>query len=88
LAEVYAGLPPYPGIAAEQFLVDLNFLPSSRSAGRRAGEWRYLYARRGFKLPNYDTLIAATAEEHDATLVTGNRRHYPMPEVSLLPLPR
>ena len=88
LAEVYAGLPPYPGIRAEDFLSNLIFLQSSRRAAIRAGEWRYLYARRGLNLPNYDVLIAATALERDATLVTGNVRHYPMPELSLLTLPR
>jgi predicted nucleic acid-binding protein len=39
-------------------------------------------------LPLTDALIAATAVEHNATVVTGNVRDYPMPEVSILPLPR
>jgi predicted nucleic acid-binding protein len=35
-----------------------------------------------------DSLIAATAIDHAAVLVTGNAKDFPMPEVMLLPLPR
>ena len=34
-----------------------------------------------------DMLIAATALEHSLTLVTENRKDFPMPELSLYPLP-
>jgi predicted nucleic acid-binding protein len=32
-------------------------------------------------------LIAATALEHGLTLITHNRKHFPMPELSFHPLP-
>jgi predicted nucleic acid-binding protein len=35
-----------------------------------------------------DMLIAATAVAHGATVVTANIRDFPVPEVSLLQLPR
>jgi len=44
--------------------------------------------RRGVTLPITDTLIAATALVHGATVVTGNFDQYPMSEVAILPLPR
>jgi tRNA(fMet)-specific endonuclease VapC len=31
---------------------------------------------RGMRIPDLDLLIAATAIEHDLTLLTGNRRHF------------
>ena len=34
-----------------------------------------------------DMLIAATALEHGLTLITHNKKHFPMPELSLYPFP-
>jgi predicted nucleic acid-binding protein len=88
LAEVYTGLPPAARDAAEQFLATLDFLPSVPEIGRQAGLWKYQFARQGTTVALTDALIAATALHWGATVVTGNPRHYPMAEVSLLPLPR
>jgi predicted nucleic acid-binding protein len=40
------------------------------------------------QLSTTDCLIAAIAVEHQAQLVTGNRRDFPMPEITVVPLPR
>ena len=88
IAEVYTGLTPQERGRAEAFLSALEFLPTSADAARQAGEWRYDFARRGTALATTDCLIAAVALEHQATLVTGNVRHFPMPDLSTLPLPR
>lgn len=88
IAEVYAGLHPPDRERAEKLLNGCFFLSSTFGSARQAGEWRYAYARRGVNLSTTDTLIAATATAHQAALVTGNRDHYPMPEVPLLPLAR
>jgi predicted nucleic acid-binding protein len=34
-----------------------------------------------------DVTIAAVALERDLPLITGNRKHYPMPELQLFALP-
>ncbi len=88
LAEVYAGLTPGDEGHATAFLTTLEFLPGSVTSAEQAGRWRYQFARQGRTLPTTDALIAATAVEHGATVVTANARDYPMPEVSILPLPR
>ena len=88
LAEVYAGLTQRDEERASKFLQTLDFLPGTSESAERAGRWRYQFARRGRVLPTTDALIAATAVEHNVTIVTGNVRDYLMPEVSLLPLPR
>ena len=88
LAEVRAGLSPREWVTAETLLTSLHFLPASAHAGAQAGDWRYAYARRGVTLSTTDCLIAATAAEHGATIVTGNIRDFPMPEVATVVLPR
>ena len=88
LAEVYAGLHPRHEAIASDFLPSLRFLSGSPEAAEQAGRWRYAYNQQGRALPLTDALIAATAMANNATVVTGNVRDYPMPEVSLLQLPR
>ena len=43
----------------------------------RFGEQKALLSKRGESVEDADTLIAATALAYDATLVTGNSRHFP-----------
>lgn len=88
VGEVYSGLRPQHRAPGEQLMSSLTFLSTSRGAARQAGDWRYAFARRGLALSLTDALIAATALEHGATVVTGNVRDYPMPDLLLLPLPR
>ncbi len=86
-AEVWSGLHPQERPQGEQFLASLVYLPTSQAAARQAGQWRYAYARQGTTLSVPDTLIAAVAKEHRASVVTANVRHYPM-DISIVALPR
>ena len=88
IAEVHAGLRPQHREAAEKLLSACTFLPTSVAIARQAGTWRYDFARRGIQLATTDTLVAATAHGHGATIVTGNIKDDPMQEISLLPLER
>jgi predicted nucleic acid-binding protein len=88
IAEVYAGLDPRDRPRAQQFLDACSYLATSPAIARQAGEWRYQYRRHGIAISLTDALIAATAHAHQARLVTGNIRHYPMPGLSLVSLPR
>ena len=88
IAEVYAGLRPRHRDAAEKLLAACTFLPTSPAVARQAGRWRYDWARRGVTLSTTDTLVAATAHAYGATIVTGNTKDYPMPEITLLALER
>ena len=88
LAETYSGLGDRQMPRAEGLLAAAEYLPASDSIARQAGAWRYFYARRGIQLSTTDVLVASTALAYDATVVTRNTRDYPMPEVSVLPLPR
>jgi predicted nucleic acid-binding protein len=86
--EVWAGLYPSERAVGEQLLTSMVYLETSRKAARLAGEWRFAYARQGVQISSTDALIASTANEHGAGIVTANLRHFPMPELTLVPLPR
>ena len=88
LSEVYAGLDASEYELAERLLSRLEYLDISPRAARRSGEWRYQYRRQGVQLATADCLIAATAYEHQAQLVTDNTRHFPMLEVTVLAITR
>lgn len=60
----------------EQFLAAVEVLPFDAAVGRRAAELRHALERRGEGIGPLDTLIAATALSHNATLVTRNLREF------------
>jgi predicted nucleic acid-binding protein len=88
VAEVFAGVRPETRPGVNTLLSTLTYLPTSLEAARQAGEWRYTYARDGHPLATTDTLIAATAQRHNAYVITGNVGDYPMSDVSIIALPR
>jgi len=60
----------------EQFLATVEVLPFDLAVGRRAAELRQALEPRGEGIGPMDTLIAATALAHNATLVTRNLREF------------
>ena len=66
---------------------ELELLPIEPGTAKRAGELRYDAARRGLTLSVADMLIAATALAHGAGLATGSVKHYPVPNLLVIPLP-
>jgi predicted nucleic acid-binding protein len=81
VAEVATGMRPLERPATLGFLGSLAFLDAGFDAACEAGTWRSEHRARGVTLSTQDCLIAATARRHDATLVTGNLKHYPQPEL-------
>lgn len=88
MAEMHSGFSPSQRQQGDALLGAMRFLASSPEIGRQAGEWRYDFARQGVQLATTDCVIAATAYLHQATLITGNAKHLPMPELSRLTLRR
>ena len=86
-AEVYAGMRRHEAQATDEFLDALEYYETTRAVARRAGHLKAAWARKGQTLALPDVLIAAVALEHGLALATGNRKHFPMPELKLLPLP-
>lgn len=87
IAEVESGLSIPQSLAVNPIIERLYVLECDVSAARQAGRWRYAYARAGIALSLPDSMIAATAYTHGATILTRNVRHYPMPELTIMRVP-
>lgn len=83
VAEVYAGAFPREFAQIEGFFSLCQRLTldqdTARLAGRYANEYRKAF--QGISLEDY--LLAATAYRQGCPLWTGNRKHYPMPDIDL-----
>lgn len=84
IAELYSGLGQDELAAAGDLTDNMEYYEVSREAAKEAGRYRYEFARRGTTLSTADTLIAATAIDLGATLITANTRDFPMEEIELL----
>ena len=87
VAETYSGLTEDDWPAADRVFAAFEYWDVDAETAKRAGRYRYVYARRGQPLPVTDTLMASLAIANDATLVTGNIKDFPMPELRLEKLP-
>ena len=85
VAEVYSGMRPHEAARTDELVLSLDWYDITRAISRHAGRLRFEWARQGITLSLADTLLAATALEHGLTLITGNRKHFPMPELSVHP---
>jgi predicted nucleic acid-binding protein len=86
IAEVYAGMQPGEEASTEAFLSSLECYPINGAIARRAGALKSVWARKGRTLSLADMMIAATALEHSLTLMTDNRKDFPLPELTFHPL--
>jgi predicted nucleic acid-binding protein len=87
VAEVHAEMRPEEEQPTEAFLAALECYDITPTAGRLAGSLKNRWARKGKTLALADTLVAAVALERRCTLMTDNRKDFPMPELSHFQLP-
>ena len=87
VTEVYAGMRPHEAKVTEAFLRSLKFYEVTWEIARRAGELKNKWAKNGKTIALPDITISAVAIAHDLTLVTDNRKDFPMPELQLYQLP-
>jgi predicted nucleic acid-binding protein len=95
VAEIYSGMRESEEQRTDELIASLIVLPVTVEIAVKAGEFRRAYRQFDTKkvrspgpveskkiaLELDDCLIAATAVCEGLELVTGNTRHYPMPEV-------
>jgi predicted nucleic acid-binding protein len=88
VAEVYAGMRPDEAQRTEALLGALDCYDLTGNSGRRAGALKQQWAKKGRTLTLADTIVAAVALEHGCTLMTDNRKDFPMEELDKFDLPR
>jgi predicted nucleic acid-binding protein len=81
IGEVYSGIRSGEEDQTERFLSSLGCYPVSAAIARKAGSLKNKWSRKGRTLTLADMLIAATALEHGLTLMTDNRKDFPIPEL-------
>jgi len=87
VTEVYAGLRSPEETRTRELLESLEYYSICWPVARLAGILKRDFARKGTTLAATDATIAAVALHHQLTLITDNRKHYPMKELRLHPLP-
>lgn len=86
ITEVYAGMRPYEAKATEYFLRSLKFYEVSWEIAKVAGELQNDWGKKGRTLALPDVTVAAVALTHRLTLLTDNRKDFPMPELQFYDL--
>jgi predicted nucleic acid-binding protein len=87
VAEIYAGMRPEEAQRTEALLSVLDCYDLTGTSGRRAGALKQEWARKGRTLALADMIVAAIALERGCTLMTDNRKDFPMEEVNKFNLP-
>src|SRR5271169_4093594 len=85
IAELYAGMRPEEKDQTETFLGALDCYELTANAGRLAGSLKNKWGTKGRTITIADAIVAAIALERDCTLLTDNRKDFPMPELELYP---
>jgi predicted nucleic acid-binding protein len=78
IAEIYAGMRPTEQGRTEFLLAALDCFSTTPAIARRAGSLKKEWAVRGRTLSLPDMIVAATALEHEAVLMTENRKDFQM----------
>jgi predicted nucleic acid-binding protein len=87
VTEIYTGMRAPESAKTEALLRGLLYIPIGFEAAKLAGELRQAWARKGkgFSVP--DMIIAAVCLTEGLTLITDNRKDFPMPDLSIHTLP-
>jgi predicted nucleic acid-binding protein len=87
VTEVYMGMRPGEETKTKRFLRSLEFYDVTWEAAQLAGDLFREWRQKGQTLALSDVTIAAVALTQKLVLVTGNSKHFPMPELQIVLLP-
>src|ERR1035437_7090298 len=87
VAEVYTGMRPHEASETDRLLSSIETYPTTGAIPRHAGMLKSAYSQTGKSLTLAAMIVAATALARGCSLVTNNRKYFPLPELSLSPLP-
>lgn len=83
LTELMGGMRLGEEEKTERLLALFSILPINEAIGRRAAIYLRQF-RRSHRLELGDGLIAATAAEYSAVVITRNVKHYPMTDIKIV----
>ena len=86
MAEVYAGMRPTEERETSELFQGLYCYPVTEGIAQLAGKLKYQWAMRGRTLSLIDMIVAATALENGAALITDNRKDFPVHGLHFHPL--
>ena len=86
MAEVYAGMRAGEERETAALFQGLHCYPVTEKIADLAGKLKHQYATRGRTLSLIDMMVAATALENNAPLVTDNRKDFPVHGLRFHPL--
>jgi predicted nucleic acid-binding protein len=81
VTELTHGMRPREERATRALLERLAYLETTIGAARRAGRYQRELAAKGVTIHTPDALVAGTAREHGAVVLTDNLKDFPMPDV-------
>ena len=84
IAEIYKNIFPSELTPTEDYLLQHLQLDVNQKIAKIAGLYWQEYSKKLKNLSLTDCLIAATANVHDAKLVTLNTKHFPMKDISVI----
>lgn len=84
IAEIYKNIFPSELLKTENILDEFQIYDVSSAVAKQAGLYWQEFNKRLKNLSLTDCLIAATANNNEATLVTLNTKHFPMKDITVL----
>jgi len=84
VTEVYSGMKERQRTSTEKLIKNLQFFLVDFEIAKMAGNIMRYYRSQGITLGLTDATIAATAIYNDLILITYNKKHYPMEELSII----
>ena len=87
VVEVYMGIRPGEEQETDFLFSSLECYGLDAYSAKEAGLLKNRWAKKGRTISLQDAMVAAIAIERGCTLMTDNRKDFPMPELRLYPLP-
>ena len=87
VTEIYAGMRPGEEVSTERLLRSFKFYLVTWEIAKQAGDLQNAWRRQGRTLSLPDVTLAAVALAHELIFVTANAKDFPMPGLSIYPLP-
>jgi predicted nucleic acid-binding protein len=87
VGEIYAGMRSHETTDTDRLMRSIESYPITPAIARHAGMLKFSYSQKGktFSLPGM--IVAATALAHGCSLMTDNRKDFPVADLALHPLP-